>query len=284
MTGNNRVIAPAITAPHDAGVTMTELHRAPAELKAEPFSTSQLDRWLAGRMPRRVLVVPFGGPIPSPKAPRGVDLDGEWFSERTDLTGEYAALKASRTRLVDWHHDVDPTGKMKGAILGRVVLDESAEDDGYWADFWANAGEKRLALVKRLEERGATLYGSSQAATKAVDGDTGEITYWPLIRHTITTSPQNILAVVPPIKAVLDHPDLAEQPTDALRALLAGIADDLAEPQPGPRRPADVKAGRVLSARNMRALLDALAAFDDAAERLRDVIARQPEYGATTED
>jgi hypothetical protein len=261
-----------------------ELHRTPVEIKAEPLSTSQLDRWLAGRTPRRVLVVPFGGPIPSPKAPRGVDLDGEWFSERTDLTGDYAVLRASRVRLVDWHHGVDPVGKMKGAILGRIVLDENAEDDGYWADFWANAGEKRLALVKRLEERGAALYGSSRAANKAADPDTGEITYWPLIRHTITTSPQNILAVVPPIKAVLDHPDLAEQPADALRALLAGLADDLTQPHPGPRRSDDVKAGRVLSARNLSALLDALAAFDVAAERLRDVIARQPEYGSTTED
>jgi hypothetical protein len=264
---------------------MVELHRTPVEIKAEPLTTTQLDRWLAGRMPRRVLVVPFGGPIPSPKAPRGVDLDGEWFSPRTDLTGEYAALKASRVRLVDWHHDADPTGKMKGAILGRVILDEHAEDDGYWADFWANAGEKRLALVKRLEERGAALYGSSQAATKAVDADTGEITYWPLIRHTITTSPQNILAVVPPVKAVLGHPDLAEQPADALRALLAGLSDDLAPSQSSTLRgERDAKAGRVLSARNMQAILDALSAFDDAAERLREVIARQPEYGATDED
>ena len=259
--------------------------RTPVEIKAEPLSTPQLERWLAGRMPRRVLVVPFGGPIPSPKAPRGVDLDGEWFSDRTDLTGEYAALKASRVRLVDWHHDHDPAGRMKGAILGRVVIDETAEDDGYWADFWANAGEKRLALVKRLEERGAALYGSSQAATKAVDADTGEITYWPLIRHTITTSPQNIYAVVPPIKAVLDHPNLDEQPADALRALLVGVLDDLGtSPHATLRRERDAKAGRVLSARNYRALLDALAAFDTAAEAMRDVIARQPDYGANDED
>lgn len=261
---------------------MDELHRTPTELKAEQLSTPQLDRWLGGRMPRRVLVIPFGGPIPSPKAPRGVDLDGEWFSERTDLTGDYPALKTSRTRLVDWHHDVDPTGRMKGAILGRVVLDERAEDDGYWADFWANAGEKRLALVKRLEERGAALYGSSQAASKAADPDTGEITYWPLIRHTITTSPQNILAVVPPIKAVLGHPNLDEQPAEALRALLVGVLDDLGPtPHATLRRERDAKAGRVLSARNYRALLDALAAFDVATEAMREVIARQPEYGIT---
>ena len=31
------------------------------ELKAEPFDTGQLDRWLAGKRPRRVLVAPYGG-------------------------------------------------------------------------------------------------------------------------------------------------------------------------------------------------------------------------------
>lgn len=263
----------------------TDLHRAVTALKAEPLNASQLDRWLAGRMPRRVLVVPFGGPIESPKAPRGVDLDGEWFSSNTDLTGDFAALKASRVRLVDWHHDHDPSGRMKGAILGRVILDEQPEDDGYWADFWANAGEKRLALVKRLEERGASLYGSSQAAAKKTDPETGEITYWPLIRHTITTAPQNTLAVVPPIKAVLDHPSLIEQPADALRALLVGVLDDLSsDPRSTSRGESGAKAGRVLSGRNHRALLDALGAFDTALERVREVLSRQPEYGADDED
>lgn len=250
-------------------------YRAISELKAEPLDSGQLDRWLAGRIPRRVLVIPFGGPIPSPKAPRGVDLDNEWFSERTDLFGDFPALKASRRRLVDWHHDQDPAGRMKGAILGQIVLDADAEDDGYWADFWANAGEKRLALVRRLEERGAALYGSSQAVSKAADPETGEITYWPLVRHTITTSPQNIFAVVPPIKAVLDHPDLYEQPAAALRALLVGLEPD---PLPTLRREEDAKAGRVLSGANYRALVEALSAFDTALERVREVLARQPEY------
>jgi hypothetical protein len=266
------------------GMETTMPTRAIAEMKAEPLSSTQLDRWLAGKMPRRVLVVPFGGPIPSPKAPRGVDLDNEWFSERTDLFGDYVALRSSRARLVDWHHDIDPTGRMKGAILGRVILDEKAEDDGYWADFWANAGEQRLALVKKLEERGANLYGSSQAVSKATDPDTGEITYWPLIRHTITTSPQNILAVVPPLKAMLDHPQLAEQPVEALAALLAGIADDLAPfDRSTSRGESGSKAGRVLSARNWQALVEALDSFDTAIERVRDVLARQPDYDKETD-
>lgn len=171
-------------------------------MKAEDLDGKQLDLWLAGKRARRVLVVPFGGPLPGGKA--GLDLDGEYFDEETDLYGPFPQLRRSRERLVDWHHDQDPTGVMKGAIIGRIVLDENPEGDGYWADFWANAGEKRRTLVAALEERGVPLYGSSQAEPttwrKASDG---HIDVWPLIRHTITTSPQNTFAVVPPLKALL---------------------------------------------------------------------------------
>ena len=71
------------------------------ELKAEPMTTGQLDRWLKGLIPRRLLAVPFGGPIPSANAPKGVDIDGEWFSDRTDLFDGHRALLATRDRLVD---------------------------------------------------------------------------------------------------------------------------------------------------------------------------------------
>ena len=188
-------------------------------MKAEDLTTSQADEWLAGKRPRGILVIPFGGPLPGGKA--GLDLDGEYFDEETDLYGQFPQLRRTRERLVDWHHDGDPTGVMKGAILGRIVLDENPGDDGYWAQFWANAGEKRRYLVAQLEERGVPLYGSSQAEPttwrKAKDG---HIEVWPLIRHTITTSPQNTYAVVPPLKALLttDYRDALS--IDALEAAM----------------------------------------------------------------
>ena len=118
-------------------------------MKAEALNTSQLDLWLQGKRSRRVLVVPFSGPLPGGKA--GLDLDGEYFDEDTDLVGGFPILAKTRERLVDWHHDQDPTGVMKGAILGRVVMDAAPEADGLWADFWVNAGEKRKALIATLE-------------------------------------------------------------------------------------------------------------------------------------
>ena len=161
-------------------------------MKAEPLSTERMDLWLQGRIPRRVMVIPFTGPLPGGKA--GLDLDGEYFSDQTDLYGDFAALKQTRERLVDWHHDNDPTGKMKGAILGRVSLDPQPEPDGLWADFWANAGERRRDLLARLESAGVPLYGSSEPVQSGVKkASDGHIDRWPIIRHTITTSPQDWL-------------------------------------------------------------------------------------------
>src|SRR5882672_10427809 len=99
------------------GLTMNE--NTLSDMKAEPMSTSQLDKWLQGKIPRRILMLPFGGPLPGGKA--GLDLDGEYMDEGTDIYGPYPTLKASRERLVDWHHDdsgVPPDPKlqsMKGA-------------------------------------------------------------------------------------------------------------------------------------------------------------------------
>ena len=188
-------------------------------MKAEDLTTSQLDEWLQGKRPRGILVVPFGGPLPGGKA--GLDLDGEYFDEETDLYGQFPQLRRTRERLVDWHHDGDPTGVMKGAILGRIDLDENPGDDGYWAAFWANAGEKRRYLMAQLEEKGVPLFGSSQAEPttwrKAKDG---HIEVWPLIRHTITTSPQNTYAVVPPLKAILTTDYRGALSIDALEAAM----------------------------------------------------------------
>jgi len=198
------------------------------EIKAEPLTTVELDNWLAGKRARRILVVPFGGPLPGGKA--GLDLDGDAFDADSDLYGDYPALLQSRERLVDWHHDDDPTGVMKGAILGRIMLDEQPEAEGVWADFWANAGERRRNLVAQLEKAGVPLYGSSQAITGGIrksrmaEGG-NHIDRWPLIRHTITTSPQNIWATVPALKALLSSDTIANGSVSvaAIHAAMLGL-------------------------------------------------------------
>lgn len=224
-----------------SGMTVQAMGKA-RELKAEDMNASRLDRWLSGEVPRRILVLPFGGPIPMKGAPLGVDLDGEWFDRDTDVYGSYPALRASRERLVDWHHTtfadrVDPMGgRMKGAILGKVVLDADPEDDGLWADFWANAGEDRRRLVAQLERRSVPLYGSTQPVSGGVvRGKAGHIDVWPIKYHTISTSPQNTYAVVPPLKALLTADDIDGIGWAAVKAALLGLADSMADLRPTSR-------------------------------------------------
>ncbi len=247
------------------------------ELKAEPFDTAKYERWLMGKIPRRILVAPFYGSLKAtvfglPEDGKGRDLDGEFFHPGTDFVGPYPTLKASRIRAVDWHHTTfaaatheDPIGgAMKGAIIGHLVLDDATEDDGLWADFWANAGEKRRKLIADLESRGSTIYGSSQPVKGGtVRGEAGAIDVWPIQYHTLSTSPQNLLAVVPPLKAVLaaDTLSIDEIPADALKALLVGLDVPTAELLLGSADAAVtasalsgsdvVKSGRVLSAQTI---------------------------------
>lgn len=224
-------------------------------VKAQQLDPDETEGWLNGKLPRRILVIPFGGPIPSPHSPRGVDLDGEWFSERTDLFGGYKALLATRERAVDWHHSFDPptavqgdpTGRMTGAIVGKAVLDEEPDEDGHWADLWIKAGEKRVALIKALARRSAALFGSSQAAGDIKRDASGEILRWPLVLETLTTSPQNTHSVVRPYKAVLD--DLDEAQIELASPLKAWLAElDALQREPS----ADLPSGSDAAATAMR--------------------------------
>lgn len=239
-------------------------------LKAVPLTARQLDRWLSGEISRRILVLPFGGPIPSAKSVRGVDADDEWFDEQTDIYGPFDALRQSRRRVVDWHHNDNispkPPVSMKGRTLGEINLDDAPEEDGIWADWWTKVGEANMRRIALLESRGVPLYGSSQAVFGTVRKATsGHIEVWPLWRHTITTAPINPLASVPPLKGLLDAITISDLSSDALKAVLVGLdalSTDLA-PTSAERlldRGDDLaKAGRVISGKNEQAIRERLA-------------------------
>src|SRR5688500_3866755 len=105
-------------------------------IKAKPLDDDELGAWFDGRVSRRFLAIPWGGPIPSQKSSLGVDLDGEWFSERTDIYGKFPILKRERERPVDFHHGLDPTGMMGSTIIGKSILDPDPDEDGWWVDVW----------------------------------------------------------------------------------------------------------------------------------------------------
>ena len=167
----------------------------------------------------RLLAIPFGGPIPNPKSPIGVDLDGEWFDDKTDIRVKGELPKSVP---VDWHHGMDTT--VKADVIGKAV-DPEMDEDGWWVTVWLDHGARRLALIKELAERGATLFGSSQASgPEVVKASTGHIEVWPYIAQALSTSPQNTLSVARPLKAVLTSPavKLRDLSTDLQRTSEAG--------------------------------------------------------------
>jgi hypothetical protein len=246
------------------------------ELKAQPLDSGQLDRWLSGKIPRRILVAPFGGKLKAslfghPDDEYGRDLDGEYFHPGTDFFGT-PRMKANRDRLVDWHHvmfggqkDPAPGRTMKGAVLGRMILDPEAEKDGMWADFWANAGEERRRLVAFLERKSVPLYNSTQPISGAIKyGKAGAIDVWPIRFDTISTAPQNDLAIVPPLKALLADPSFSDFSGTALAAALAE-SDDLDSYLAGTSETGQLsaKAGRVLSSKTRAQLYELARALSE---------------------
>lgn len=244
----------------------------------------------------RLLAFPFDGPIPHPAYPRGVDVDSQTFSERTDIKAAWF-----QTRLVDWFHGQDP--KMGRAELGKAVdlgrfdgASREPDHDGWWVTVWLKRGEERVNLVKRLAER-ATIYGSSETGPglgeiKAVDGTVqpwrrsipGEITRWPYLRQTLAPIAQNTYSIIRPLKATLDdYSSAGEVPTGAfwsdLEAAMRDLGADLRLTSQGDDA---AKAGRVLSRMNETDLRAALDAARQALDRLDAVVQRQPDYTGDT--
>jgi cation transport regulator ChaB len=229
---------------------------------------AQVLAWFAGKIPRRLLAIPFSGPIPGGDG-KGRDLDLEYFDEHTDIKPDWFA-----ERPVDWHHSQDPSGKLNGVLIGKAK-NLTMDEDGWWVDLWLNAGEKRLALVRRLAEKGAELFGSSYAYPNLVKrGKAGHIAVWPYMMQTLSTSPQNTNSIHRPAKAVLDaftEADIAVEPV--LRDVLAELATlrDLPATFPTVGSEQAAKAGRELSGANLAELDEWLEMLDSIAKRAKSM-------------
>lgn len=216
-----------------------------------------------------LLAIPFSGPIPNPNAPRGVDLDGEWFSERTDIKASWLPVRA-----VDWHHGADQT--LKREVIGKAG-NLRMEEDGWWVDVWLEHGSRRLDLIRRLAEKGAQLFGSSESVQGMTrKARTGEILQWPYWRQTLSTSPQNTHSILRPLKAALEDAVTDYAPSPSFWADLTANLDTLGVSLRGPSDQGDhgAKAGRVLSSVNEQALRKALEALDLTVGELNAVLAK----------
>lgn len=229
----------------------------------------------------RLLAIPFGGPIPSKASPLGVDLDGEWFDDRTDIKPDWFDV-----RLVDWHHRTDQ--RIGRTVIGKAT-DLAEDDDGWWVTIWLNRQKSHFELIRRLVERGAQLFGSSETSPRLVRKSGGHIDVWPYMMQTISPIPSNTMSVLRPLKAVLDDYTAADIfPTAAFFADLAGFVDELARPSADLTGEADAKAGRVIAARNEERLREGIEAIRErgwdpvlrerALARIAEVLAELERY------
>jgi hypothetical protein len=170
-------------------------------LKAEQIGTA---KW-------RVLAIPFGGPLKG-----GKDLDGEFFSERTDIKPHWF-----KERPVIFHHGQDPIlGDADVGIEGELVK----EKDGWWAPVWLERQNQYFARLNALIAAGK-MYGSSGSMPHLVKVDraTGEILNWPHVEQTLTPTPANVFARVEASKA-FDHFQSAGIELDpAIRGILSDL-------------------------------------------------------------
>lgn len=169
-----------------------------------------------------LLAFPFTGPVPSPTWPGGVDLDGETFTHRTDIKPHWF-----KARPVDWHHGKDP--KMQRTVIGKAD-NLREEDDGWWVDVWLDHGQRRLELIKKLAQKGATIFGSSEPIQDMVrvNKANGHIDVWPYLRQTLSTSPQNTHSVIRHMKAdLLDIVSGGYYPSDEFWAEMFDSLHDL---------------------------------------------------------
>lgn len=204
---------------------------------------------LIGKDHFRLLAIPFGGPL------KGRDLDGEYFSKRTDIKADWFA-----ERPVLWHHGQDSV--MGDDPIGKAV-DLTLDEDGWWVDVWVNHADRRSALFERLAEK-RPIYGSSGTIgylKKAAPS--GEILVWPYVEQTLTVSPQNNFSIAKPAKAVIADYDAAGIALDRpIKALIESIEQaHRADLTPtSPQGEAAAKAG----------LAAAYAAFSDVLRDLRE--------------
>jgi hypothetical protein len=185
-------------------------------LKAEQLSNA---KW-------RVLSIPFGGPFPREGAPKGADLDEEWFSERTDIKEAWF----DRRPLV-WHHNLDGTMKAD-PVVGTSDDTEKAEDEGWWSTIWLDRSHRYWEQIDAMLRAGK-VYGSSGSLPNFVrtDAKTGEILVWPFIEQTLTPTPANPYSRVVAAKAI-DHFDEARIGlSPAVRDLLSDLDSQPADLQ-----------------------------------------------------
>jgi hypothetical protein len=127
-----------------------------------------------GNMVLDVLAVPFGGPD-------DLDLDGEYFSPKTDLHLD----KFTDPLILYWHgRDVGGSEQQKAEVIGES-LGHTIKPDGLWIKVQLDKANKFAQRVWDAAKRGAAAASSGTVAHLMRKAADGFIRDWPLIEISL---------------------------------------------------------------------------------------------------
>jgi hypothetical protein len=115
--------------------------------------------------------------------PFGLDLDGQQFTAKSDLCGDWFP-KGGRPIL--YQHGFDKTVKM--AAVGHEI-ESTLMDDGLWVRAELDKASKYYNRVKQLVEQGAVGWSSAAPDHKVKVAKDGHIDLWPVVEFSLTPTP-----------------------------------------------------------------------------------------------
>ncbi len=168
--------------------------------------------------------IPFGGPI------AGGDLDGEFFSAKTDFRFDW--FPDGRPMLYD--HGLDK--KLGLDLIGRQTEHTVVDDIGVWVKGQINMSHRYAEAVMGLI--GDSKIGfSSLAMRHLIDKERdGFIKTWPWIEQTLTVRPANPVATIEEFK-------MARTIAENMKALGLNVPDGLDESPPSKGKAIDLPDG-----------------------------------------
>ncbi len=123
----------------------------------------------------------IGGYLITWGEPRQRDLQGEYFTPRTDV-----GLDWYEQRPVLYHHGLD--GHLKAAVIG--VIDALRPDEnGLWAEAQLDLRKRYVRAVQRLVDQGVLSWSSGSLPHLVEVGAEGQIKRWPIVEGSLTPTP-----------------------------------------------------------------------------------------------
>ena len=125
------------------------------------------------------LLAPYGGPA----FLAGKDLDGEFFTDKTDFVLSWFG---DWERPLLYHHGFDDA--IKTAVVGRIKV--SSTDQGLWMEGQLDKAHEYYKGIAALMDKSAL--GLSSGAVDhlvQIDAKSGEIKMWPLVEGSLTPAP-----------------------------------------------------------------------------------------------